>query len=259
MTVLKPVMDSNSGFIKEPAGTHTSRTLMLSELRRLLGSVGSTADYVDYEHAAVELNAVHKATLSTRRKTLRHLRELYALSRSVILFRALQDLWAQEIDAQPLIACLCAAARDPLLCVSSKRILDGQDGDLITPDELADEVEHGFPGRFRADTLARTGRNLASSWTQSGHLEGRSLKRRRAACCTPAVATYSLLLGYLCGSRGEALFKTSWARITDAPEHILRAQAAEAARLGFLDYRHAGGVTEVTFPYLLRGSEALAR
>lgn len=61
---------------------------------------------------------------------------------------------------------------------------------------------------------------------------------------------HALLLGYLCGERGDASFRTPWAKLTDAPEHILRAQAEQACP-GYLEYRHGGGATEVTFSHLL--------
>lgn len=241
------------GFMREPMGTHTSRTIMLTEFRGLLANVNQDASYLDYKTAAVDLNAVHKATLSTRQKTFRHLRELYALSADVILFRALRDLWEQDTEGQPLLAAMCAAARDPLMRVSSKRVLEASEGETVTSEELEQAVEEAFPGRYRPDTLARTGRNLASSWTQSGHLRGRGRKARARANCAPASVAYALLLGYLCEGRGERLFRTLWAELTDAPEHILRSLAEEACRLGYLEYRHGGGVTEIAFQHLLRG------
>jgi hypothetical protein len=241
-----------AGFRCEPAGTHTSRTIMLGELQELLDAVPPGSVYACYQAAAVELNAVHKATRATREKTFRHLRELYALSPHVLLFRTLADLWGQDAAGRPLLAVLCAAARDPLLRAASERILEAQGGERVTSLELAQAVELAFPGRFRPDTLARTGRNLASSFTQSGHLVGRTGKLRACVTGTPAATTYALLLGYMCGARGDALFQTVWASLCDAPGHVLRSHAETSAKLGYLEYRHAGGVTEVGFQHLLR-------
>lgn len=244
------------GFVNQPPGTHTSRTLMLAELTGLLAAVGTRADYGCFQHAAVDLNAVHKATLATRQKTFRHLRELYALSPTVTLFRALADLWTHESAAQPLLATLCATARDPLVRAGSRRILDAQEGEPVTSVELAAAVDLAFPGRYRTDTLARTGRNLASSFTQSGHLNGRTNKTRVRAVCTPSTTAYAMLMGYLCGGRGEALFRSLWAKLCDAPEYVLRSHAEAAARLGYLEYRHGGGVVDISFQHLLRAEEA---
>lgn len=244
------------GFVNQPPGTHTSRTLMLAELQGLLAAVGSTADYRCFQHGAVDLNAVHKATQATRQKTFRHLRELYALSRSVWLFRALTDLWPADSAGQPLLAALCAMARDPLVRAGSRRILGAQEGELVTSAELAAAVDLAFPGRYRTDTLARTGRNLASSFTQSGHLTGRTHKVRSRATCTPATTAYALLMGYLCEGPGERLFQTLWAQLCDAPEHVLRSHAQTAAKLGYMEYRHGGGVVDIGFEHLLRAEGA---
>jgi hypothetical protein len=243
------------GFFNNGAGTHTSRTLMLTEVRGLLTVTSLTVAYSGYQEAAVELNAVNKATLSTRRKTFRHLRELYGLSPQLRIFRALRDLWAFDPTAQPLLAASCAMARDPLMRASARRIFEARPDDVVRSQELSQAVQDSFPDRLRADTLARTGRNLASSWTQSGHLSGRSRKIRTRPPTTPEATAYALFLGHLCGDRGDGLFRSIWARLCDAPEHVLRIQAQVAARLGYLEYRQAGMVTEVGFSHLQRPEE----
>ena len=81
--------ESNLGFVKEPRGTHVGRTMMLAELRRLLGSCSPDATYDDYRLAILEDNVLLKKTESTRRTSLRFLTELYALDSRVLLFRAL--------------------------------------------------------------------------------------------------------------------------------------------------------------------------
>ena len=99
------------GFRNEPVGALTSRTIMLAELRLLLAAVPPDADPAAYRAAAVEDNALGKATPTTRRATLQHLRELYALSPDVPLFAALRDLWTADAAAQPLLALLCRSRR----------------------------------------------------------------------------------------------------------------------------------------------------
>ena len=253
---LVPEVALLSGFYNEPMGTHTSRTLMLSELRGLLAThPGGDSDAL--REAVIDENVCRKAGRSTREKTFRHLRELYALTDDVVIWRALGALWVRSEDAQPLLALLCAVARDPLLRATSRIILETPEGVHMTSDDMAPAIESVFPGRLKADTLARTSRNVGSSWTQSGHLRGRTHKVRSTATTTPESTAYALFLGYICGGRGDALFRTPWALLTDGPEHILRAQAEQAGRLGYLEYRHGGGVTEVTFAQLLREGDAV--
>ncbi len=247
---LLPETAVRAGAVNDPAGTHTSRTLMLPEVRGLLGSCAESATYEDYENAAVTHNAVDKGTHATRRKTFRHLRELYGLRSSWLIFRSLRDLWNFDISAQPMLAVLCACARDPLLRVSANVILDYAIGQSVAAHDLAESVEEAFPGRYRADTLARCGRNLASSWTQSGHLDGRTNKRRAQTTASIESTAYGLFLGHICGLRGDRIFQSFWARLLDQPGHALRAQAAEASSRGYLEYRHAGTVTDIQFGHL---------
>jgi hypothetical protein len=101
--------------------------------------------------------------------------------------------------------------------------------------------------------LANIGRHAASSWRQSGHLEGRSPKHRSRAICRPAAVAYALVLGRLCGTHDESLFGTFWAQLLDVPHHVLRDGALAASRMGWIEYRSAGQVTEIRLPNLLRG------
>ena len=69
-------------------GTHTSRTMMLVELRELFRSLPPETDRNGYLAAIVEDNVLGKATEATRRLTSQRLGELYGLDRGLPLFRA---------------------------------------------------------------------------------------------------------------------------------------------------------------------------
>lgn len=241
-----------AGFANEPLGTHTSRTIMLAELSALLRSVGSDATYEEYRLAAVDENAVHKGTQATRAKTFRHLRELYALSPEVPVFRTLRLLWDEDGSAQPLIATLCAAARDSMLRSTIDSVVGLMPGEVTTTANFANSIQEAFPGHYAPGVAARAGRNVASSWQQAGLLVGRVRKVRAHPCARPTSAAYALFLGYVCGMRGDALFTTPWTRLLDLPERELRVLAATASRQGWLEYRESGGVTEVTFRHFFR-------
>lgn len=256
MRIDLPAAALSAGFVNEPAGTHTTRTMMLLEMRQLLVAAPDQATYAEYQVAATEQNVLRKGTLATRKKTFRHLRELYALSASTVIFRALRELWRVESASQPLLALLCATARDPLLRATANYVLTITEDEEVGSHNFGRELETAFPGRLRADTLDRTGRNVASSWTQSGHLSGRLRKVRSRATCGASSAAYALFLGYVCGSRGEALFHTLWTRLCDQPEHALRSHVEAAARLGYLEYHHGGGITEIRFAHLLSDENA---
>jgi len=240
------------GLHNGPGGAHTSRTMMLSELQLLLAACPVPATQAEYRMAILDENCLLKQTATTRLRSLRALREAYALDPRVIVFRALRDLWETDDAARPVLALLCATARDPVLRETAGLILATPPGEPVTPQALAGAVNEGMPGRYRALVLATIGRNAASSWQQSGHLTGRLTKVRAKAVSRPAASAYALFLGYLCGERGEALFDTLWARLLDAPVHLMHDQAFAASQQGWLEYRHTGMVTEISFRHLLR-------
>lgn len=243
------------GFLNNPVGTHGSRTIMLKELRMLLEACPRPTDYEDFRTAIVENNVLLKNTVATRKESFRRLRELYALDEGTLLFRALRDLWQEDASGHPLLSLLCSTARDSILRGTAEMILAISQGETVTPQMIESATEGSFPGRYNPTMLANVGRHAASSWQQSGHLKGRLKKTRDRAKSTPASTAYALLLGHLCGTRGEALFETLWARLLDAPTHTLHELALQASRQGWIEYRHTGAVTEITFHYLLRDAE----
>lgn len=240
------------GFANNPVGTHGSRTIMLAELRRLLAACPASGGLEDYRSAVVGDNVLLKKTTAGRHASFRALRELYALNRGTLLFRALRDLWDDDVQSQPLLALLCAVARDPILRATAKSVLEAGPGTVITRRMLARLVGDAFPGRYGAGHLYHIGGNVASSWQQSGQLRGRNTKVRARAESRPAAVAYALLLGYLCGGRGEGLFDTLWSHLLDAQVHVLHEHACAAGQRGWIDYRRGGGVTEVAFKHLLR-------
>lgn len=65
----------------ESGGAHTSRTIMLRELRRLLAACPPQATPDDLAAAILAENVLGKRSDSTRKRSLRYLRELYVLDR----------------------------------------------------------------------------------------------------------------------------------------------------------------------------------
>ncbi len=252
MSLQVPAPASEFGFVNEPVGTHGSRTMMLAELRLLLAACQMSASLEEYRSAIVDENVLLKKTVTTRKDSFRRLRELYALNKNIPLFRALRDLWDDDIQAQPLLALLCAVARDPLLKGTAETILAIPTGEAVTPTMITEAANASFPNRYSPKMLASIGRNAASSWQQAGLLSGKLHKVRVRAQCRPASVAYALLLGYLSGVRGEALFQTLWCRLLDVPAHVLHEQALTASQRGWIEYRHMGDVTEIGFRYLLR-------
>ena len=74
----------------------------------------------------------------------------------------------------------------------------------------------------------------------------------------PVAVTYALLLGYLCGSRGKMLLDTIWTRMLDRTPAEIADLATEASRQGWINFKSAGSVIEITFPGLLTPQEEKA-
>ena len=65
---------------------------------------------------------------------------------------------------------------------------------------------------------------------------------------TPVVLTYAVSLGYLCGLRGKMLLHSTWTDLLDRTPAELQDLAFEASSQGWINYKAAGGVVEITFP-----------
>ena len=242
------------GFSTEGSGVHSSRTIMTRELETLLSSTPKATCIDDYLTAIIDENVLLKKTTITRKESFTRLKTLYSLDPNRIIFRALQDLWVIAPNSQPLLALLCAISRDKFLRSSTSIILKTPIGECINSSEFEKHIQIELPN-FAQKTIETMSRNISSSWTQSGHLEGRSEKTRKQVIPTPPVVAYALLLGYLCGARGEGLFESPWVKILDTNVFTLYNLTIVAAQNGWLDYRKSGSVTDVSFSYLLRDTQ----
>jgi hypothetical protein len=233
-------------------GAHTSRTMMLRELRDLLRAVAPHAPAEEYRQAVVDRNVLAKASDSARRRSFRYLRELYDLDPASPTFHALRVLWDLDNEAQPLMALASSLARDAALRGTADALLTAPEGAPVTAGVLAGAVQAAYPDSYGDAVANKIGRNAASTWTQSGHLTGRTPKIRVRANPRPASVAYALYLASLGGRQGDLLFEALPVYAQDAPTYALKELAREASRRGWLDYRSIGTVTEVGFSHLDR-------
>jgi hypothetical protein len=241
-----------------PGGPSTSQTIMVSSLQRLLSLLPPGASPEAYRSAVMEDNILGKTTTGGREWAFRQLRRFYALDPRALLFRALRDLWLDDASGQPLLALLCAIARDPVLRASASVILSAEPGAVVGPADFEGAIEAAFPGAYRENTRRTTAQKVASSWTQSGHLhaEKPTQKVRVHVHATAAAVSYALMLGYLQDVRGQMLFETLWVQVLDQPKSRLVDLAATASQRGMLEFRSLGGVVEITFHQLLRSFDS---
>lgn len=231
---------------------------MSDELSMLLKTCSKESQRLDYREAITVQNCLGKRTASTRKASDQRLSELYALDPAVPLFRIMRGFWDNDERGRPLLAILLALARDPLLRFSAEPILRSSAGEQLPRQRFTESIARATGGRFNDAILDKIVRNVGASWTQSGHLSGRSHKIRCAVQPTPHVTAFALVQGFILGARGRALFQTFPARVLDAPFQSLVELAQDAKRLGLLDLKISGDVIEITFPALLTEEERRA-
>lgn len=235
-------------------GPSTSQTIMVSSLSALVQLLPPGAPTDSYRTAVIDENVLGKRTVGAREWAFRQLRRFYALDPASLLFRALRDLWPDSEPDQPLLAMLCAMARDPVLRASAPMVLATDIGAAVGPEDFEKVIDEVFPGAYRASTRRGTAQKLASSWQQSGHLDAQtpSRKVRARSTSSPSSLAYALLLGHLQGVRGAALLDTPWSQVLDQPRSRLIDLGVAASQRGMLEFRNAGGLIDVSFHELLR-------
>ncbi|MCP4692110.1 MAG: hypothetical protein GY859_28955, partial [Desulfobacterales bacterium] len=238
------------GFRVDNNSAHVSRTMMLSELTLLLEGVPSSASKEEHRHAIIEENILRKRSASNRKISARELITLYALDPSVPIYKALRRYWDVDTKGRPLIAFLCAFARDPLLRLTAGGVMDAAPGAPVETEKLLKIVRKEAPGKYSPATERSISRNLRSTWTQSGHLTGKVKKIRTRPAATPAAAAFALYLGWLEGRKALRLLTSRWVAPLELPMDRLEKMIATASRAGLLDYKGAGGIIEIRFPDL---------
>ena len=233
-----------------PGGSHISRTVMLVELKQVLDAVPSGSPPDTYRSAILALNVLGKGTESTRQKSLRHLRELYALDEATPIFGLLRKLHAVDAESLPLLAMQVAWARDPLLRATTQPVIDASEGERVETASLAQALEVAFPNQYSELNRNKVARNAASSWTQSGHLAGRARKTRQRIKPTAVAVTMAFFLGDLAGYYGAAVFSNPWCSLLDLNPDRAKVLGFEAHRAGLLNLRAVGEVVELSFPLL---------
>jgi hypothetical protein len=239
-----------AGFRLGDKGTHSSRTMMLQELSVLFAATSSQSSRQDYTSAIVDENCLAKPTVSSRRLTNQRLGELYGLDPSIPLFRVFRKLWEIDEGDRRLHAILCAMARDPLLAATAPCVLSLPIGSEFRKETMRTALRQLVGERFNEGILEKVIRNIASSWTQSGHLEGRTFKIRRIVNATPASVAFAMYLAHAVGFRGAEIFVSGWMSLLDCSPTQARFLASEAKRIGLIDLRMAGDVVEINLSRL---------
>jgi hypothetical protein len=246
------------GFKVTEGGAHTSRTMMLMEITRLLAYGDPVATAEDYRRLIVAENVLGKATETTRRETVRRLRELYSLSGKVPIFSMYREVMKFDPVSAPLLSLLIAWARDPLFRATTPAVLEATIGDKVTGDGFQQTLMEAYPHQYSATIISNIARHAASSWTQSGHLTGRTKKIRSRVQPRPAALTLALILGHVAGAAGAQLFSSIWCQLLDLNPSEARSLAEHAHRQELVTLKAVGSVVEISFPrfgHFLKGHQ----
>lgn len=233
------------GFRFGDKGTHTSRTMMLEELTAVLRATRPGTSRAGFADAIIQDNCLAKDTVATRRLSNQRLGELYGLDESAGVFRVLRRLWENDQLGRPLLALLCSIARDPLLAATVDAVLPLLEGEEFPRTRARELLSQAVGRRLNESTLDKVVRNCASSWSQAGHLEGRTFKKRTRVRATPATIAYGLYLGYAVGFRGRDLFSSDWIKALDLSPADAQAIALEAKRSGLIDLNLSDNIVEL--------------
>ena len=240
-------------------GVHAARTMMFSDIQKLLRHASSQATRDDYKQLVVSENLLGKPSSKARELAFRHLVDLYDLDLTNPLFRMLLQVWHLDESAQPVLALLVALARDPLLRKTKTLILEKQLGESLHREEMEALLEKEFPQRFSEASLKSFAQNVNGTWTDAGYLVGRNRKHRSTPVLTPEILTFALFLGHLEGRSGTRLFSSTWMSILPGSPDELESLVKSASDRGQLVFMNAGGVKEIRFPGALSKEEELLR
>ena len=245
------------GFKFSSGGSHISRTLMLKEFEAVLANVPPGSSVAEYRNSILQRNVLGKTTDSTRQKSLRHLRELYALDEGIPIFGLLRKLNAIDPASESLLAMQVAWVRDPLFRATTSPVIEASNGEVVETRSLAQALESTFPSQYSELNRNKIARNAASTWTQSGHLIGRANKTRQLIQPTVVAVAMALFLGQVSGYHGAAVFSNPWCRLLDLDPDRAKSNGFEAHRAGLLNLRAVSEVIDLSFPLLAEFQQVL--
>ena len=249
------IQDNMLGFSDAKVGGHGSRSMMFHEMQALVRALPLTVSKVDFSRAIVDENVLAKPTQNSRKKSLRHLVELYGMDPSKTLFRVLWQFGFADMDSLPLLCLVCAFARDPQLRQSFELIRTLRHGELLDRAAMEQSLEQGFPGRFSPAMKKSMAQNVNTTWTFSGHLAGKAKKIKQNVEPRPLSAAYAMFVGYLTGLRGERLLNSLYAALVASNRSQLLTALSLASARGILSLKNAAGIVEFDFSHLLTSEE----
>jgi hypothetical protein len=258
MTLVLPKINSRLnefGFSDNLTGGHMARSMMADEISILCKSLPPDTSTDKYKTSILDENILGKPTFTSRQKSLRHLIQLYSLDPQLALFRVFRKFLSHDFSSLPQLGMVCAFCRDQQLRYSFLLIDDLRTGEILKHERMEQHFEAGFPNRYSAAMIQSLTRNVDTTWTVSGHLHGKAVKKRAAPEPKLVASIYAMFAGYLTGLRSEMLIESIFGRLVSQDTSVLKTHLSSGSARGWLRYRSAGGVTEIDFSPMLTSKE----
>ncbi len=228
---------------------HTSRTMMFSELEKIMDYSIENDEYV----YALEQNIMGKKSGSGITKTSNYLKSLYKFDLDYPPFKALKYFWKiTERQDKPLLALIYAVYHDDLLKESIDIVKQCNIGEKLEIKDLEDNIEKRYPDRYSENTKKSLAQNIASSWKQAGYIQGKVKNIKVNNEISVKVACFSFILAYISGLNGDYIWRSAGCKALLLGEEKLRELAITANRQGLLLYQSAGDITVISFDYLMK-------
>ncbi len=238
--------DLSAGFREGQKGTHTSRTIMLAELRRVL-STNLASDAL--AKAIIHENVLEKSTTSGRILTLQRLKELYGLDDAIPLYRVLRSLFSREPHALPILALLASLARDPLLRATVKPVVGLAQGQNSC--EMLSEAP------YQRQSAHVSMRPHSKKWSGTPRARGRNpsscrkdFQRRSHVSTSPAAMAFAVWLAQAAGFKGDKILSSGWVGILDLVPTERAAMLERARAAGLVHVRQVGSHQEIDASHL---------
>lgn len=229
--------------LNKPKTIHTARTLMYSELTKIMDFSIESDNYIE----SLNNNIFGKKSEDNIKQTANFLTLLYSFDITYPPFRVLKYFWQNSDEKEkPILALLFGILRDYLLTESINVVCETKLLDKVNIEKIEANIESYHPNRFTKNTIRSVAQNIASSWKQAGFITGKVKNIRTQPEINYNAVAFAFILAYLNGLRGDFIWSSKWVKALCLNESQLRDLAIEASKRGLIHYQYAGNVTSIT-------------
>jgi hypothetical protein len=227
---------------------HTARTIMFSELEKVMNFSVESDNYVE----SMKNNVFGKKSHDGIKKTTTFLTQLYNFDIESNKFKAFKYFWINTDEGEkPLIAFLYSINNDEVLAESIEVLKSTTVGDKAAVTSFENVLEKYHPNQYTENTRKSMAQNIASSWKQAGFIVGKVKNIRKQPEISYRVACFAFFLAYLNGDRGDFIWNSTVVNALCSYESKLRELAIQCAMKDMMQYQYAGSVTAISFTNLL--------